>query len=287
MALLDIIGEVVGLSSNKLWTLEMIDPPNTKFSGQFLAENTTENIGSRINTQQSLNADSSNKQWVGGQDNTFTFNARIYALDGVKDVASKIAKLKSFTKKRDDLSRAPMFIFSLGTQLSFSCLVATVGGIRYDELRSDGTLRGATFSIELSIIDEKQTDGSVSLASKIKNVGGIISSAVGFASGFDLINIPGGSLHTIGRTATAKDGDTFESIAALEYGDALVGDVLRRANVEIFNIQAGDDVVLVDRQEIFQIEVTPQSNALKDEEQRDILRQEFLELRGQSKTVFI
>jgi len=287
MAFLDVIGELAGLSSNKIWTLEMIDSPNTKFSGQYLAENATENVGTRINSQQSLNADSSNKQWVGGQDNTFTYDARIYAIHGLKDVASKIAQLKSFTRKREDLNRAPIFTFSLGTQLSFSCFVTSVGGIKYDELRSDGTLRGATFSIELNILDEKQTDGSISLASVIKSVGGVITTAVGFAAGFGLVNIPGGSLHTIGRTVKAKDGDTFESIAALEYGDALVGDILRRANVNIFNIEAGDEVTLVDRQEIFQIDVTPQANALKDDEERDTLRQEFLELRGQPKTVFI
>ncbi len=263
-----------------------------KYSGQFLAENATENIGARITQKDSLNVQSPPKQWTGGDGETFTFDARIFAKNGVQDVASKIAQLKDFSRKDGgslnlNINRAPIFIFSFGSQISFNCFVRSVGGIKYDELRSDGTLRGASFSIQLEKLEENVVSGTIGLASKIKNIGGIITSIAGLSAGIGLINIPGGSLHTIGRTITAKDGDTFEEIARLEYGDALIGDILRRANVDIANIQPGDEVILVLRDEIFQIEVTPQANALKDEEDQRTLRQCFLELRGGSKTVFL
>lgn len=287
MALFDTVGEIFGFSDKKTWTLEMIDKPNTKYIGQFMAENAVENIGARLNSQESLNTQTPNRQWVGGESETFQFEARIYARDSLKDVAAKITQLKSFARKRDDLGRAPMFIFTFGTQLSFTCFVKSLGGIKYDELRSDGTLRGASFTIILEKLDERAIDGSISLAAKIKSVGGIISSAVGLAAGVGLVNIPGGSLHTIGRTVRAKDGDTFEGIAQKEYGDALIGDVLRRANPDIANIEANDEVILVDKREIFTINVTPQSNSLKDSTSQNQLRQQYLEKRGKEKKVFI
>lgn len=287
MALLEVIGELFGFTDKKAWSLEMIDSPNTKYIGQFLAENPVENVGARISNQESLNTQNPNRQWTGGEAETFTFEARIYARDSLKDIAAKIQQLKSFARKRDDLGRAPMFIFSFGTQLSFTCFVKSLGGIKYDELRSDGTLRGASFTITLEKIDERAVDGSIGLAAKIKAVGGIISSAVGLAAGIGLINIPGGSLHTIGRTIRAKEGDTFEGIANKEYGDALIGDVLRRANVNIANIEANDEVILVEKREIFTIDVTPQSNALKDTQEQNTLRREYLDLRGKSKKVFV
>jgi len=255
--------------------------------GQFMAENAVENVGARLQNQESLNTQTPNKQWAGGEVETFTFEARIYARDGLSNVASKIAQLKSFARKDEALGRAPIFIFTFGTQLSFTCFVKGLGGIKYDELKSDGTLRGASFSIALEKIEESEIDGDIGLASKIKAVGGVITSAVGLAAGVGLINIPGGSLHTIARKVEAKDGDTFESIAANEYNDALVGDILRRANVQIAQIEAGNKVTLVERREIFSIEVTPQSNALKDDIDQNALRQTFLDKRGASKRVLI
>ena len=75
-----------------------------------------------------------------------------------------------------------------------------------------------------------------------------------------------------GKEIIVKQGETFEHIAQKHYGDAHVGDILRRAHYnkplnEIkSSLETGDVVDLVADDEIFGIAVTPQSIALKDNE---------------------
>jgi hypothetical protein len=126
----------------------------------------------------------------------------------------------------------------------------------------------------------------VSLAAGLKAAFGIITAVVGGVSGLStvtrgkLINIPGGSLHTIDRTVTVKQGMSFESVARTEYGNPLLGDVLRRAQPQKADLKPGDQIILVKKEEIVQIPVTPQSVALKDAPENRLLLEGYLNLRG-------
>jgi len=264
------LGDFIGVSTSTTWRLKMIDPPHTAFEGQHIAENLTEAVSARISDQGSLNKQDTEKVWLGGDPGTLTFTTRIWATSNVKSVRASINKLRTFTKRDPKLKRAPMFVFTAGTDLSFNVFVKSIGGISYDRPRQDGTIRGATFNVTLLVIDEVVTETqSMSLGSLVKTGLGLIlpNSVSNAVSSF--LDIPGGSLHTKGKMVIVKDGQTFEHIAQLEYGDASVGDILRRAyynsplNLIKNSLEVGDYLDLVDDNEIYSIPVEPQSIALK------------------------
>jgi len=255
-------------NNNKNWALVEDEGKFTLFS-QYPPQNYTENAGAKIPEVSTVNNQEPFPQWVGGEGETASFTARIYRPDPLDSgsVRKDIENLKKATKKDPKLFRAPIFTFSWGDEISYKCFVVTVGGIQYDDITESGHIRGATFQVVLRKLEKIPQSGFTKfrditgLTTGLKALSDDIGSAVS-----DLVDIIGGSLHKKGKTIRAKEGDTFESIAALEYGDALVGDILRRAQPEKSIMKAGDTIILVDDTEIFQIDVTPQSVALKNNE---------------------
>ena len=292
------LGEFLGVSTKNVWRLKMKDLDEQEFKGQFLAENLTENVGARISSSGTLNQDKTDNKYLGGSDETITFTTRIWASHSIKNVKKSVDLLKSFTKWHPQLKRSPIFTFNAGTEVQALVFVKSVGGIVYDRPRSDGSIRGATFSVQLTVIEDIESKAnSMSIAALVKSGLGIVSAAQGLLSGglgaFGKINIPGGSLHTKGKEIIVKQGETFEHIAQKHYGDAHVGDILRRAHYnkplnEIkSSLETGDVVDLIADDEIFGIAVTPQSIAFKNNKENiDNIKNQF-ELRGSSKTVFI
>jgi len=288
MGFLDVVGELFGFGG-KTWKLSGIDPGFEKeFEGQFLAESMTESIGAFLGETTTVNKGKPDFQWIRGEAETFTFTSRLFATNSLKNIKQQINLLKSFARRNRDLKRAPKFLFSAGTEINFSCFVRGVR-FRYDELRSDGSLRGAIVDIELQVIEDKEVgDAATSLASQIKFAAGVVAGGVGIVAQVKrLVNIPGGSLHTIGKTIAVKQGQTFESIAAAEYGQAILGDVLRRTQPEIANLKPGDKVNLVEGAEIITIPVTQQSVALKNTQENLALRELKLSARNRPTTIFV
>lgn len=280
MAFLEVVGEFFGFSNAKGWTLEALDPgfESGKFEGQFITENMEENIGSTLGETTTVNKDKPDFKWLHGEAEIFTFTTRLWASDSLKNINKTLHTLKNLARRNDELRRAPRCVFTAGSEISFNCFVRGIK-TKYDELRSDGSLRGAIIDLTLQKIesDIKTDNAATSLASQLKFAGGLIAGAVGLvATGKKLIDIPGGSLHTIDRTVEAKQGNTFESIAKKEYGNALLGDVLRRAQPEKANFKPGDKIILVEPSEIRQIAVTQQSIPLKSTQANTELREVFL-----------
>lgn len=282
---------IVLSSAKNVWRLKMLDPPESEFVGMFIAQTLTENVGQRISKTQGLNQQGTQKGYLGGEDETTTFTTRIWANDSVKNVKSSIDALKSFCRRDPNLKRAPIFKFTSGTEVACKCFVETVGGIVYDDPREDGSIRGATFSVTLTIIDSLPTkEEAVSLSSILKGGSSVISS---LGQSLGVINIPGGSLHRKGRMVVIKQGQTFESIAQKEYGDALAGDILRRIHYQQplnqikMALETGDVIDLVDSVDIASIETTPQSVFLKDTLTNNRAIKDHFDLRGVSKTIFI
>lgn len=281
--------ELLGFPTSKqAWRLKMIDEPETEFVGQYIAENPTENIGASIPSTGSVGTAQPTPQFSAGNEETFTFDARIFAEYSYQNVQKKILELRNFSRRREDLKRSPIFIFTYGTELAFVCFVRSVGGIRYDEPRPDGSLRGATFSMQLVKIEELPTpEQGMSPAAIVKSAAGVIAAAAGIASRLGVIDVPGGSLKKTGRIHIVKDGETFEEIARQEYGSALHGDILRRAQPELRNLKPGDKVQLIVKEDVFKTEVTPQSVMLKEETAPISLREEYFEKRSTKKQIFI
>ena len=291
------LGEFLGISTKDIWRLKMVDDivgeEGREFRGQFTAEDLTENIGQRISDTQSLNQQDTDKKYLGGEGDTISFNARIWATSSLRNVRKSIETLKSFCKRNEELKRSPIFTFTAGTEIQCTCFISSIGGIKYDPLRSDGTMRGATFTINLTKIEDVPTDiQGVSVAALVKTGLGIVGAASGLASTLGMINIPGGSLHTKGKEVVVKQGQTFEHVAQKHYNDAILGDILRRAYYQRplseikMSLEPGDTVDIVDSDEIYDIPVTPQSVALKDNEtNRENISNHFT-LRGDSRRIY-
>jgi len=289
MAFLEVIGELFGFTDSKGWSLVAQDSGfNVEFKGQFIAENMAEGTGSVLGESTTVGKDIPDQQWLHGEAESFTFTSRLWASSSFVNIKQQVELLKSFSKRDKKLKRAPIFLFTAGTEIGFTCFVQ---GIRfqYDELKVDGSLQGAVISLTLLKLEETITqDAATSLASQIKFAAGIVAGGIGIAKQVGrLTNIPGGSLHTIDRTVRVKEGDSYESIAAAEYGDAILGDILRRVQPEKARIFPNDIVQLVEPTEITQIPVTQQSVALKNTVENLALREEFIDLRNRSTTIFV
>ncbi len=265
-----------GTLRRKSWSLQNKDNPSFTIQGQYAPLEYTENSGAKIQDVSTVNNKEPFPQWVGGEGDTSTFKARIFRPDPLDtgSVRKDVEALKKATKKDPKLFRAPLFRFQWGEEIQFDCFVVTVGGVKYDEITDTGLIKGAEFQLVLRRIENIPQQGF----SKLSDITGLskglkaVSTFLGDSPSL-LISIFGASLHRKGKTITTKEGDTFESIAQLEYGDPLVGDILRRAQPEKANLQPGDEVILVDNTEIFQIEVTPQSVALRNNETARTVRE--------------
>lgn len=274
----------------KVWTLEGKDEGfKTRFQGQYIAQGMEESVGSVFGETISVGKQRSDFQWLHGEDEPFNFTARIFANSSFNNIKQEIELLKSFSRRDKVLKRSPRALFTTGTEIGFMCFVKGVK-IQYDELRDDGSIRGCIVSISLQKIEDTITENAAtSLRSQIKfSAGQISAGAALFAnSARGLIHIPGGSLHTVGRRFLVKQGDTFESIAAMEYGNALLGDVLRRAQPQKEPITPSDEIILVERSDILTITVTPQSVALKNTFENLALRREKLAVHNKSTVILV
>lgn len=274
----------------KVWFLEGIDEGfKTRFQGQYIAQGMEESIGAVLGETTSVGKDKPNFQWLHGEGEDFNFTARIYANDSFVNIRQQIELLKSFARRVKELKRSPRALFTTGTEIGFTCFVRGVK-ILYDELRDDGSLRGCVCQISLQKIEDTITENAAtSLRSQVKfTFGEVKAGAALFAqSAKGLINIPGGSLHTIGRRFQVKQGDTFESIAAKEYGNPLFGDILRRAQPQKEPITPSSEIILVDRADILTMTVTQQSVALKNSAENLTLRLDKLALRNRRTVILV
>jgi len=290
MALLDVIGDAFGLTDAKGWRLEGLDSSFASliFQGDFIAEGMQEEVGSNLGELEALNKETPDVNWLSGSLEPFSFTSRIFADDSLKNVKKKIELLKSVARRDATLKRAPKFTFTAGTEIGFTCFVRKVRFL-YDELRDDGSLRGAIINLTLQKLEETVTENAAtSLSSQIKAAAGVVAGVAGIAAQLDrVIDIPFFSPVTLDKIVVAKAGDTFESIAQAEYGNALFGDILRRVQPDKADLQVGDEVQLVERTQVGLIPVTQQSTPLKNTPLVNELKATFFELRNRKANIIL
>lgn len=318
------LGVALGYTNNKGWTIQSLDDSSFKFSGQFPAENLTEGTG--VNQSETVAPQQSTPliQFGSGEIETIKFRARIYRASSVAGAAfdalsnpvgtaintiqgtqgdaisngsvrTQIEHLKKFAAKSEKLGRQHRCLLSIGTEMQFEVFVKSPGGISYDDVRSDGTLKGASFDMEFIKLKTEalKSEAGVSVAAQIKTIIGVITTISGGISAISttrrdkLINIPGGSLHRIDKFLTAKQGDTYEKVAAREYGNPMLGVLLRTAQPDKIELRAETKYVTVKQRELVQIPIEPSSVALRDGVEQKALLEAFLSLRGKSSSTVI
>lgn len=246
----------------KLWTIFDQDRGEA-IVGQFVAQSVVKNVSANIASSSSYNAQFPILQWVSGELETVSFTAKLWAVDSTDfSVDDRLERLEALVKRQSDLKRPPICSFSLGDvpSLSIDCLVRSLGGITYDEVREDGTLRGVTLQIALERFVE-----------------------------FEIEATDPSKPEEFTRIRRARSGDSYESIAADEYADAELGILLRQLNprglgMDLTDLRAKDPVHVFPESYLRTLEIEPEFHAFKTGEEKyapaEEARREMFEARS-------
>ena len=157
-------------------------------------------------------------QWTGGKLKTLEFDALFFLEINKGDLEGVLDTFEYLVEKDDKLLRPPTCDFQYGKNVFLKCIVEEISNVQLSEARKDGKLR------------------SVKAHFKLKEY-----------VPFDLEEAGSAEEETAEtRYVHAKDGDTFESLAAVEYGDALKGEVLRQRARGVVDLEVNDVVKLLD-----------------------------------------
>lgn len=210
-----------------IWTLTSLDD-GTVVEGQFRPNNLTENVSGSWAEVSTLGLQQPVLQFMRGNLETISFDAKVWAKhDGVfgtglgaDEIKELVDTIRNLARVDENLKRPHVWTFTWTDDFQQDVVVTSVGGIRYDNARPEGllrpsSLRGVMFSIQLSRYVEYN-----------------VASLVGASESLIIY---------------AKTGDTFEVIAQRLYGDAQLGEVLRRRNpdLELSGITEGDRIHII------------------------------------------
>jgi hypothetical protein len=187
------------------------------------------NVGSSWAEESSLGRSQPILQFTKGNNDQWQFDTLLFARHAKESITSLKNALLDACTKDDELGRPALYEFTWG-ELHDIVVLTDVGGARYTSMRPDGSLRSATFSLSFRHYEK-----------------------------FDLaLTDPNARQHdTFYRTV--KQGDTWESLAKMRYGDALLGDLLRRLNPGAPFLKAGTTAKLLDPERFQDAVVTPAS----------------------------
>jgi len=174
-------------------------------------------------------------QYLHGNPDTVSYDVRVmqsHFLDG--EPSEKVDLLLSWIDPNERLGRPPIVFFYVGdgdpAYGDFFATIDSIADINYDSPTALGQLRGASFTLNLVEFHEWSLE----------------SRAVGDS-----------------RYHHVKDGEYMELLAAYEYSEPLLGDVVRKRHPELQVPQIGDVVKLSPLQNINEEVVVPKSIPLK------------------------
>jgi hypothetical protein len=222
---------------------------------QFQPGQLTENMAAAWSSSTGMNRDHPILQYSHGEQNQFSFEARLWAANSDVNIEEQLEALKRATRRDEDLKRPPIWQFTWGTFIDETVVVQSVGNIRYDAIRPDGSLRGVTLAITLLVY--RTID--VELVAEDR---------------------PTDTFYVV-----TKSGDQWENIAQREYGDAMMGDLLRRRNPALpFPGQNPGKIVKLPKSETLRNEpVEPDSPPLRRTKEGLSLRASLYEARSKSR----
>jgi len=242
--------KVLNILNLDSWSLVNI-ATGESIEGQFHAEELTENISQKYATHTSLSRQNPNVQFVSGEPNTISFNAKLFD-NGIGDnvqvntrgsigqglkvvtLKERLQILKRFAKVDPDLRRPPVLTFHVGdgSEISFAkCVITSLGGISYARPKGTGGMREATLSINILEYHEYKIEDGTEAETRYHNV---------------------------------TEGEYYEMLTFREYQEPGIGDVIRKRHPKQPNIQVGDTVKLPAFRAIQTEQVQQTSVALKN-----------------------
>jgi hypothetical protein len=238
----------------KVWNLRNLDSGQT-LQGQFEAQNVGREVSVNWGQFTSLNRQNPILQFLNGSAERASFDGRFFrnhALDNSPE--EKLEMLIGWTRIDPTLRRPPIMQFWVGDgHMTINCVIVNIAS-QYARPDFFGGLRDVGFTVSLlefstfSLDDAEETDT---------------------------------------RYARARERDYFELLAYEEYGNPMIGDVIRKQHPALHNLKAGDIVRLPSIEGVRSIPVAQTSTPLKtafgrkDTAQRR-LRLEFFDKRSGS-----
>jgi len=195
------------------WTITNTETGEV-FIGDFPHDGFTRNTGSNISRTTSLNRQNPILQFLNGKEETLSLKSRFYMRDITSsDPAAKVDKLVSWSQLDSIVRRPPVCLFMLGTSSSLTkqVIIESVTDIEYNQPTFLGDVRHVTFTMNMIVYVPFSVDDTQ---------------------------------NTDTRYARAKEGDYYELLAQQEYGNPMLGVVLRQRSINVPLIGTGDIVVL-------------------------------------------
>lgn len=231
------------------------DPGYLPIPFQYHPEGMTRDVSVGYAEASSLSRNSPIIQFTRGSLKTIRFDARLFAPNSLVPLEPWLVLLERSIDSDPALGRPPIWAFVWGVGIiAPSVVIRSIGNIRYNQMRRNGTLLDVTLSIELAHYEPfslGQTDPD--------------------ARDHDTFYYH------------VKDGDLWETIAATHYGKALLGDLLRRANPTRYQPVTGEVVKLFDPDKVMGLTVMPASAQLQRNAAVNALRSATFTARGAGK----
>lgn len=213
-------------------------------SGDFEAVDLTEEPeGAEWSETFALNSAAPISAFLRGTVETLTFNARLFD-DSILPIAVptrlkadkvmvKAEKLKKWAKRDELLGRPPILIFTAGAgDVAQRSKITSIGSLRYDALGIFGEVKGASFALNLSRYIPYNIEAAATAPPET-------------------------------RYHRARTGDFYELLAKREYGNALLGVLIRNRHPHQWRVEEGDIVRLPSFEAIADEPVRPTSVALR------------------------
>lgn len=240
------------------------------FHAQFTPEQVQRNVGSKIEESGGYSVQSPIIQWLGGILETITLRARVFSHHSEDNSAQeKLDAFESLSVQDRNLGRPPIVSFFWGLMVpdGFPCLIESIGGIEYDKLRDDASLRGASLDITLKRFTQPF---------------------------LEQLSVEEDQERT--PTRIVKHGETYEMIAYQEYGDPMFGVLLRRMNTRsyfdpnapssIADLKSGDRIKIFPKKDLIHASIRPQSHILRLGKHSAAARNTIFRKRGRKVGVF-
>jgi hypothetical protein len=244
----------------------------TRITGQFTPQQVTQNIGANIAEAGGFSRPSPIIQWAGGQLRNLSMNVRLFSEHREDSTAEvKLRQLEMLVDEyHRELNRPPLVAFFWGVAFpdGIPCMVESLGGVVYDEIRNDGTIRGVTLNVSLKRFTRYIVEQS------------------------SIPQLEQTPAHVVAH------GETYEMIAYHRYGDPLLGVLLRQMNPRapmtkqfptgIADLKQGERVKLYPVQSLKREKIRPLCHVLKQDNYLAAdNRRYFFELRSKEKAVLL
>lgn len=221
--------------SLKTWSLKN-NEDGTVLKGQFPAEQVSRSVGANFAEIQALNRSNAFIQFLNGKTQTLSVKSRFFKRDLLDDSpVEKVDKLIEWTQSTVRFRRPPILTFYLGDGLGLQMDVVCkdITGIEYSEPNALGGIRQVSFTMEFMQVSGGQN--SVSGEQEVTDT----------------------------RYAHAKEGDYYELLCEQEYGDPMIGVVIRQRNPTMALLEPGDVIALPALEGVRGLTPQQQSIALK------------------------